>query len=187
MSSFMKMKESRPLGRRNAALLLGMAVAALSVACQREERRFSEPPPASRLYAKSSPVFNDSLARPNLARYAKDAWAIGEGQRLYAQMNCMGCHSHGGGGMGPPLMDSGWRYGSSLEDIARSIVLGRPNGMPSFADRLSPQQVWQVVAYVRSLSGHAPPDAAPVRDDHLAVRPPPSRMKPEPPVLEKGN
>lgn len=111
---------------------------------------------------------------------------MSEGQRLYGQMNCSGCHGHGGGGgIGPALMDSKWLYGSGLDDIERSILGGRPRGMPAFADRLSPQQIWQLVAYVRSLSGHAPSQAAPVRDDHMAVRPPPSRTDPEPPTQQK--
>jgi cytochrome c oxidase cbb3-type subunit 3 len=153
-------------------------------ACRREQRRFSEPPAASRLRAdpSSAPAHDHAM----LELYSEDAWAMSEGQRLFSQMNCSGCHSHGGGGaLGPPLMDSQWLYGSSLDDIERSILGGRPRGMPAFADRLSPQQVWQLVAYVRSLSGHAPSQAAPVRDDHMAVRPPPSRTKPEPPTQQK--
>ena len=43
---------------------------------------------------------------------------IAEGQQLYMQMNCVGCHSHGGGGMGPPLMDDEWRYGGRIDQIA---------------------------------------------------------------------
>jgi cytochrome c oxidase cbb3-type subunit 3 len=161
-----------------------LALVAFVGACRREQRRFSEPPAASRLRAdpSSAPARDHAM----LELYSEDAWAMSEGQRLFSQMNCSGCHSHGGGGaLGPPLMDSQWLYGSSLDDIERSILGGRPRGMPAFADRLSPQQVWQLVAYVRSLSGHAPSQAAPVRDDHMAVRPPPSRTKPEPPTQQK--
>jgi cytochrome c oxidase cbb3-type subunit 3 len=158
--------------------------ALLSGACRREQRRFSEPPPASRLNADAQAA--PSKDHDSLVRYSENAWAISEGQRLFVQMNCGGCHSKGGGGgMGPPLMDAPWRYGSGLDDIERSILGGRPNGMPAFATRLSPQQVWQLVAFVRSLSGHAPSQAAPTRDDHMAARPPPSRTDPLPPTQEK--
>jgi cytochrome c oxidase cbb3-type subunit III len=165
------------------ALSLLLLVSLLGSACRREQRRFSEPPEASQL--RPDPLHASQRDQQDLERYAKDAWAISEGQRLYSQMNCAGCHSHGGGGaMGPPLMDSQWLYGSELVDIERTILAGSARGMPSFKDRLSRQQVWQLVAYVRSLSGHAPSAAAPVRDDHMAVRPPPSRTKPEPPRQE---
>ena len=171
---------------RDKAFLLSWAlwVGLLALGCRREERRFSEPPSANRLNA--DPALGGSSEHDTLVHYSEDAWAISEGQRLFHQMNCDGCHSHGGGGaLGPPLMDSKWLYGSSVDDIERSIVHGRPNGMPAFASRLSPQQIWQLVAFVRSLSGHAPSQAAPVRDDHMAVRPPPSRTDPEPPTRQK--
>lgn len=77
---------------------------------------------------------------------------IQAGRQLYAAMNCVGCHSHGGGGMGPPLMDDRWIYGASIEHIFSSIREGRPNGMPSFRGRLPDDQIWQIAAYVRSLS-----------------------------------
>ena len=153
-------------------------------ACKREERRFNEPPSASELHPDPARA-NGKDAR-NLERYTKNAWAMSEGQRLYSQMNCGGCHGHGGGGgIGPALMDSQWLYGSTPVDIERTILQGSVAGMPSFRDKLAPQQVWQLVAYVRSLSGQAPSSAAPVRDDHMAVRPPPSRTEPSPPTQQK--
>src|SRR3954465_1418555 len=160
------------------AFLICSLIAAAS--CRREQRRFSEGPGASELHP--DPLRASRSDQESLERYAKDAWAISEGQRLFSQMNCAGCHGHGGGGaMGPALMDSQWLYGSSLPDIERTILAGSARGMPAFKDKLTRQQVWQLVGYVRSLSGHAPPAAAPVRDDHMSVRPPPSRTQPEPP------
>jgi cytochrome c oxidase cbb3-type subunit III len=160
---------------------LTFSICLLSAGCRREERRFTEPPSASEL--RPDPLRAD---QESLERYAKDAWAIGEGQRLYSQMNCGGCHAHGGGGgIGPPLMDSEWLYGGSPSDIERTILQGTPGGMPSFRDKLARQQVWQLAAYVRSLSGQAPPSAAPVRDDHMSVRPPPSRTEPSPATQQK--
>src|SRR5438046_8219234 len=96
------------------ALVVLACVAAF--ACRREERRFSEPPLASQL--RSDPVSASRVDAPNLDLYSEDAWAMSEGQRLYSQMNCAGCHGHGGGGgIAPPLMDSQWLYGSRLSDI----------------------------------------------------------------------
>jgi cytochrome c oxidase cbb3-type subunit 3 len=76
---------------------------------------------------------------------------IQAGRQLYAAMNCVGCHSNGGGGMGPALMDDTWIYGSSIEHIVATIREGRPNGMPSFRGRIPDEQIWQIAAYVRSL------------------------------------
>ena len=85
-----------------------------------------------------------------------NAEMIQSGKQLYAAMNCVGCHSHGGGGMGPPLMDDVWIYGSSIEHIVSTIREGRPNGMPSYRGRIPDEQIWEIAAYVRSLSQPPP-------------------------------
>ena len=104
---------------------------------------------------------NASAARldPRAAAYEGNAPAIAKGQQLFMWMNCAGCHSHGGGGMGPALMDGKWRYGGRIDQIASSISEGRPNGMPSWRSKLTQDQIWQLAAYVRSLAGHEPIDA----------------------------
>lgn len=119
--------------------------------------------------------------------YADNAWAMAEGKRLYVWFNCNGCHGHGGGGMGPPLMDSTWIYGHELEDIFATIVQGRPNGMPSFKDRIPEYMVWQLAAYVRSISGIARKDAAPARSDHIQVKPPENTKDPANPTTISTN
>lgn len=86
------------------------------------------------------------------ADYDGNEEMIQAGQQLYAAMNCVGCHANGGGGMGPPLIDDTWIYGSSIEHIVSSIREGRPNGMPSYRGRLPDEQIWQIAAYVRSMS-----------------------------------
>src|SRR5205809_5945187 len=67
--------------------------------------------------------------RPTLFPYTtlfrSNAYALGEGQRLYKQMNCVGCHFHGGGGIGPALMDDEWIYGSDPAQIFTTIVEGK--------------------------------------------------------------
>jgi cytochrome c oxidase cbb3-type subunit 3 len=73
--------------------------------------------------------------------------------------------------MGPALMDDEWIYGSNPEQIFASIAEGRPNGMPSFKYRLSNQQIWQLTAFVRSLSALVPKGARAGRDDHMQVKP----------------
>jgi cytochrome c oxidase cbb3-type subunit III len=69
------------------------------------------------------------------------------------------------------LMDSEWIYGSDPENIFETIVEGRPNGMPAFGRKINPDQIWQIVAYVRSMSGLLPKDVASGRSDDMQVRP----------------
>jgi cytochrome c oxidase cbb3-type subunit 3 len=103
--------------------------------------------------------------------YQDNAYGVSQGKTLYNQFNCSGCHFQGGGGIGPPLMDSEWIYGSSPENVFQSIAEGRPNGMPSFGGKIVNDQIWQLVAYVRSMSGLLRKDIAPGRGDDMQVRP----------------
>jgi len=54
---------------------------------------------------------------PRAMAYYDNAEAVNTGKRLFQQYNCSGCHSNGGGGMGPDLMDDVWIYGGRLEQI----------------------------------------------------------------------
>jgi cytochrome c oxidase cbb3-type subunit III len=84
--------------------------------------------------------------------YYDNREAVVTGKRLFSQYNCSGCHSNGGGGMGPSLMDDQWIYGDRLEQIHQTLVEGRPNGMPSWGGKIPDEQLWQLAAYVRSMS-----------------------------------
>jgi cytochrome c oxidase cbb3-type subunit 3 len=89
---------------------------------------------------------------PRAAAYYDNADAVNTGKRLFGQYNCSGCHSNGGGGMGPSLMDNEWIYGGRLEQIHQTLVEGRPNGMPAWGGKIPDEQLWQLAAYVRSMS-----------------------------------
>jgi cytochrome c oxidase cbb3-type subunit 3 len=89
---------------------------------------------------------------PRAEPYYDNAEAVVTGKRLFAQYNCSGCHSNGGGGMGPSLMDNQWIYGGRLEQIHQTLVEGRPNGMPTWGGKIPDEQLWQIAAYVRSMS-----------------------------------
>ena len=89
---------------------------------------------------------------PRAAAYYDNADAVNTGKRLFGQYNCSGCHSNGGGGMGPSLMDDEWIYGGRLEQIHQTLVEGRPNGMPAWGGKIPDEQLWQISAYVRSMS-----------------------------------
>jgi cytochrome c oxidase cbb3-type subunit III len=71
-------------------------------------------------------------------------------------------------------MDDRWIYGSDPENIVATIMEGRPNGMPSFRGKIPEYQIWQIAAYVQSLSGMVPKDAASGRTDDMFVKKPES-------------
>lgn len=91
-------------------------------------------------------------ADPRAAPYYNNAEAVQRGMRLYNQFNCAGCHFNGGGGIGPPLMDDKWIYGGRIDQIFNTIYQGRPNGMPVWGGKIPDQQIWEISAYVRSMS-----------------------------------
>ena len=163
------------IARMSRATTVALTASLLLGGCKREERRYRESPPSTvpstvvRLSALQPgvPVDTTHMANP----YENNAYAITEGQRLFGWYNCAGCHANGGGGMGPPLMDDRWIYGSAPENIFTTIVQGRPNGMPSFAGRIPTPQVWMLVAYVRSLSSLTPSAARSSRSDHMMMYP----------------
>ncbi len=92
---------------------------------------------------------------------ADDPTAVAEGHKLFLSMNCAGCHGYGAkGGMGPNLTDSYWRYGGTPALIYKSILDGRPQGMPEWGVSLPRRSIWQLVAYIQSLGGTVPANMA---------------------------
>src|SRR6476646_7506487 len=164
-----------------------IAVAALVAgACNREERHSRAKPIGETVPAGESPNTIwpggtvPQTADPRAKLYDNNAPAIAQGQTLYTQMNCVGCHSHGGGGMGPALMDDEWRYGGRIDQIATSIAEGRPNGMPSWRGKLTDDQIWKLAAYVRSLSGLPSKDVVSRRADEMSSTTPATLTPREP-------
>lgn len=85
--------------------------------------------------------------------YAGSPQAVEAGRRLFVKMNCAGCHAYTAKGwMGPDLSDSYWRYGGSDDEIYKTLYEGRPQGMPAWGKTLPPEQLWQLVTYIQSLS-----------------------------------
>ena len=154
-------------------------------ACERERRAFHEPAPAQAAVSpttfRAGGVPASIPASAAAATYQGNAFHVGEGKRYYEWYNCYSCHAAGGGDIGPPLMDEQWRYGGEFEQIRASILEGRPNGMPSFAGIIPEQQVLQIVAYVRSMSGNVPQDVPPARGDELYSGPAKTLLEPAPP------
>lgn len=74
-----------------------------------------------------------------------------EGQQLFKWMNCDGCHGGGEGWVGPSLSDGRWSYGGNDAAVFQTIYYGRSHGMPAFGGMLSPDAIWRIVTYIRSL------------------------------------
>jgi cytochrome c oxidase cbb3-type subunit 3 len=171
---------------RKVGFVVLLVALGTQLACEREKRQFRENTAAttpgdagveqSPLHPGGSPPLkpgeSESEANNGAGPFEFNAYAVAEGQRLYMSFNCVGCHFHGGGGIGPPLMDANWIYGSQPQNIHDTIVEGRPNGMPSFRGRIPDYQIWEIVAYVRSMTGQLPPTVAPARPDNMNVKKP---------------
>jgi len=83
----------------------------------------------------------DSITNPVLG----DASAVAAGKRIYRQ-RCFICHLKSGG-RGPNI------FATKLNDetFLETVINGREGKMmPAFGTTMSPDQVWQVHAYVKS-------------------------------------
>jgi cytochrome c oxidase cbb3-type subunit III len=164
--------------RGSHEVLAALLLASVSlVGCEREQRAFNGPrqsPPGPPAETQSPLKPGQGVTTPTgpLSLFNGNAWAISEGKRLFTHFNCSGCHANGGGGIGPALMDDEWIYGFDGATVFASIVEGRPDGMPSFRGKIAEDQIWQLVAYVESMSGHSPLDSLPGRTDHMNARRP---------------
>jgi mono/diheme cytochrome c family protein len=88
------------------------------------------------------------------------AKSIARGKQFYL-IYCVACHDQDGKGLGrrdfsgtPPadLTDpDAWSHGTSPEAVFSDIREGTKDDMPAFKDRLTDEQVWHVVNFVRSL------------------------------------
>lgn len=108
---------------------------------------------------------------------AGDPVALQEGRKLFNWYNCSGCHGgHAGGGMGPSLRDQDWLYGNRDDQIFDTIASGRAHGMPSWRTKIPEQQIWKLVAYIKSMRTPQEPDPplAPKEPKvpEIAVKPP---------------
>lgn len=101
--------------------------------------------------------------------FAGNAAAATSGQRLY-QQTCQACHggNAAGGDRGPALATGVFKHGSKDGEIFLNIRNGvSGTQMPPFGG-LTVEQVWQVVTYLRSLSGSTMRTAETVAGDPRA-------------------
>jgi len=93
--------------------------------------------------------------------------SIAEGQRLYGVTDCALCHGKSGDGKGVLAKDINmnlhdWRQPESLAHFTDGelsyLILKGKGRMPAYSGRETPDHVWQIVNYIRSMfaSGAAP-------------------------------
>jgi cytochrome c oxidase cbb3-type subunit 3 len=124
---------------------------------QREVQAAAAPPPITTAVGPiPGPEQNPArMTNP----FANNIAAMADGRTLFVRMNCSGCHGgRAGGGMGPSLRDEDWLYGNTDAQIFSTIAEGRAHGMPSWATKLTTEQVWKLVTYVKSLRTPNEPD-----------------------------
>lgn len=138
---------------RRTAILLSLLAAASVAGCQRAPSDTSAPTAAPTAKSPVGPVPGPGgMAAQIRNPYGDDANALQNGRILFVRYNCSGCHGgRAGGGMGPSLRDEDWLYGGSDADVFDSIAQGRGMGMPAWGTRIPEAQIWQLVAYVKSL------------------------------------
>jgi cytochrome c oxidase cbb3-type subunit 3 len=96
--------------------------------------------------------------------FANDAKATAAGESQF-RANCAFCHGLGarGGGRGPDLTRPQKRHGKSDGDLFRTINDGIPgtampqNGTTSQGVGMTAEEIWQVVAYIRSVEKKSQP------------------------------
>jgi cytochrome c oxidase cbb3-type subunit III len=94
--------------------------------------------------------------------YRQNRTAAAEGRQLFIRFNCSGCHGgRAGGGMGPSLRDVDWLYGDHDAQLFSSIAEGRAHGMPSWQPRMTADQIWKLVTYIKSLRTRNEPNPPP--------------------------
>lgn len=74
-----------------------------------------------------------------------------QAKQLYAA-NCASCHGETAkGGVGPDLTISSYKYGKDKANLVKSILEGRPNGMPGFSGQITKEQSEALADYLISL------------------------------------
>jgi cytochrome c oxidase cbb3-type subunit 3 len=84
---------------------------------------------------------------------AGDPAAATRGMQYFEKFNCVGCHApNGGGGMGPSLSDAAFKFNGDPASLFLVISHGAPTGMPAWGIVLPQEVIWDLVAYIESIS-----------------------------------
>lgn len=102
--------------------------------------------------AQAGPQAADPAIK-TLNPFTGNADMIADGRALYMKVGCQGCHGGGGGGgMAVSLIDATWKFGSD-DDTLFKLIKGQipQQTMPTVYNALPDEQVWKILAFIRSL------------------------------------
>jgi len=110
----------------------------------------------AQLAANKPPVLDEA----GLQAVFADAARVESGKAVFAG-KCAACHAPDGGGMkglGPNFTDTFWKNGDGTLSAIQKVVLEGVTGtaMQSWESQLKPEELQNVVAYVKSLQGTTP-------------------------------
>lgn len=157
---------------RRSVLLVGILaiVAGIAALCTLG-RVWAADAPAAADYTKVSPAdMVKQTPKGKLSNPYKDTQAdiVAQGEQLFRNYSCSGCHGgNGGGGMCPPLTNDTWVYGGDDDTLFRLAVLGSDElqkagytrighenvvgPMPPFGTIIkSADDLWKMLAFIRS-------------------------------------
>tara|TARA_Y100001934_G_scaffold136749_1_gene165074 strand:+ start:250 stop:675 length:426 start_codon:yes stop_codon:yes gene_type:complete len=82
-----------------------------------------------------------------------DVTAIAAGKAHWKNIGCYACHGRKAeGGVGPSLSDDIWIYKPTDKMVYNAISKGRSGtNMVGWSKELNPRQIWELVAFIRSL------------------------------------
>jgi mono/diheme cytochrome c family protein len=98
-------------------------------------------------------AFGQNTVVKKLNPFTGQAEAIAQGRTLWLNYGCSGCHGvMGGGGMGLPVIDDVWKFGSDDETLYK-LIKGQIDAqtMPKIYDAMPDEEVWKIIAYIRSI------------------------------------
>ena len=139
-----------------SALALGLILSAPQVTPAGDEVQFRDPLNDEPLEVPREDVseavakFHDSGENP----YSGDEQAIAEGGALYKRW-CRACHlPDGTGRIGPSLVDGQWKYERTGTDVGQFEIIyaGGAGAMQAFGQRLSQDEILQLVAFLDTLA-----------------------------------
>jgi cytochrome c oxidase cbb3-type subunit 3 len=109
---------------------------------------------------------------PTILQYMNEPEWLKVGASTFAT-NCVSCHGRQGEGIsGPNLTDDHYLNVKQIVDIAKVVAGGAKNGaMPAWGNRLHPNEVVLVAAYVASLRGQNLPGPRPAEGAEIAPWP----------------
>ena len=118
-----------------------------------EEAAQPEPPSAAAAAVPEEASPAPTPGPRKLNPFTGDAARAAEGRTLYFQVGCQGCHGGGGGGgMATSVIDDAWTFGSDDEVLFRLIKGEIPEQtMPTVYSVLEDDEVWKILAFIRSV------------------------------------